>query len=68
MTTTYERLLTADEVAQALQVSAHQVRDMARAGALPALKVGREWRFRPSSVDAWAIQREAQWRRSQDAS
>jgi excisionase family DNA binding protein len=42
---TKENLLTTREVASQLRVSTSTVRRMARLGRLPALRVGRLWRF-----------------------
>ena len=42
---TKENLLTTREVAVRLKVSASTVRRMAREGRLPALRVGKLWRF-----------------------
>ena len=38
-------LLTIQEVAMLLKVSRQHVRKMIRAGLLPAVKIGREWRI-----------------------
>lgn len=38
------KLLTVREVAGLFQTTRQQVRKMIRSGALPAVKVGREWR------------------------
>jgi excisionase family DNA binding protein len=45
------RLLTAREVQDRLQVDATTIYRMAADGRLPAVKVGRQWRFPASSVD-----------------
>ena len=42
---TRENLLTTFEVAERLKVSASTVRRLARQGRLPAVRVGRLWRF-----------------------
>lgn len=39
------QLMTSAEVAQALRLSAYQVREYVRTGVLPAFRVGRELRF-----------------------
>jgi excisionase family DNA binding protein len=46
----YEPLWTVDEVAQFLNFKPGTIREMARKGKLPAIKVGREWRFRKVSL------------------
>jgi excisionase family DNA binding protein len=45
-----EPLLTVEEVARYLRLEPETVRAMARRGELPALKVGRVWRFSKSSL------------------
>jgi excisionase family DNA binding protein len=46
-----ERWVTVEEVAEHLSVTPAWVRNMARAGELPAAKFGTYWRFRISDVD-----------------
>ena len=43
-------LLTVDEVAKILRLKPETIRSMARRGDLPAIKLGRVWRFRSSSI------------------
>ncbi len=43
-------LLTVDEVAKYLRLKPETIRSMARRGDLPAIKLGRVWRFRRSSI------------------
>ncbi len=43
-------LLTVDEVARILRLKPETIRSMARRGDLPAIKLGRVWRFRSSSI------------------
>ena len=43
-------LLTVDEVAKILRLQPETIRSMARRGDLPAIKLGRVWRFRRSSI------------------
>ncbi|MFD7860939.1 helix-turn-helix domain-containing protein [Streptomyces sp. NPDC059783] len=45
------RLHTADDVAEALQVSPWWVKEQARRGRIAALKVGGAWRFTAAQVD-----------------
>lgn len=47
------KLLTADEVAELLSVGRSTVHDWARAGALPAYRVGRVVRFDPDLLERW---------------
>ena len=53
ITMSSEPLVTPDEVASYLSVSEAWVAEQARAGAIPAIKLGRYWRFRLSEVEAW---------------
>ena len=48
-----DRLLTPDDVADLLQVSAEWVRERARLGDLPSVKLGHYRRFHRSDIDAW---------------
>lgn len=48
-----ERLLEVPEVGKLLGLSEKSVRDKARTGELPAVRVGREWRFMPSRLQSW---------------
>ena len=47
--------LTSDEVVQALENDPH-LRRLAVACVLPAVRVGDEWRFRRSDLEAWVAQ------------
>ena len=49
----FEPLLTAHEVAALLRIHEKTVLAFARAGKLPAVRVGKAWRFRASALDAW---------------
>lgn len=46
-------LLTAEEVAGMIQVSPAWVQEQARRGEIPALKLGRWWRFERGEVEHW---------------
>jgi excisionase family DNA binding protein len=48
-----DSLMTLEEVAAYLRLSKDTVYRMAKAGAVPACKVGNQWRFRPVEVEAW---------------
>ena len=52
------RLLTLSEAARLLQVSTRTLHRMIRSGALPALKVGGQWRVRETQLQQWVEQRE----------
>jgi len=51
-----DTLMTLDEVAAYLRLSKDTVYRMAQSGRIPASKVGTQWRFRQSDVDAWLEQ------------
>ena len=46
-------MLTAKEMQDRLQVDRSTIYRMAEAGRLPAIKVGKQWRFPADKVDAW---------------
>lgn len=48
-----ERLLSSKEVSELLGIHPKVVERMAARRELPALKVGRFWRYRASALDAW---------------
>ena len=50
---TDETFLTTEEVLEYLQVNLRTVYRLVKAGKLPAVRVGRQWRFRRSDIDAW---------------
>lgn len=52
-TPTLPRLLTAKEVAQQLHVSIWRIHEWTRSRGLPAVHVGRNYRYDPRAVDAW---------------
>ncbi len=47
------RLLKADEVAEALQVPKPRVYELARQQVLPAVRIGRQIRFRQEAIETW---------------
>lgn len=47
-----ERLLTVSQVADEFQVTSQTIRNWIDSGALPAIRVGRQFRLRRSDVDA----------------
>ncbi len=53
MNATSERWLSVEEIAVHLGVSKESIYRWADVGKLPANKVGRQWRFKVSEVDAW---------------
>lgn len=48
-----DEILTLPEVAQLLKVAEKTVYTMAQKGEVPAFKVGGQWRFRRTDLDAW---------------
>lgn len=57
-----DEILTLPEVAQLLKVAEKTVYTMAQFGELPAFKVGGQWRFCRTDLDAWI---DAKTRRSE---
>jgi excisionase family DNA binding protein len=45
--------LTTDEVLKYLQVNLRTIYRLIKSGKLPAVRVGRQWRFRRRDIDAW---------------
>ena len=48
-----ETFLTTDDVLGYLRVNLRTVYRLIKAGKIPAVRVGRQWRFRKSDLDAW---------------
>ena len=48
-----ETFLTTEEVLEYLQVNLRTVYRLIKAGRIPAVRVGRQWRFRKTDLDAW---------------
>ena len=48
-----EAFLTTEEVLEYLQVNLRTVYRLIKAGKIPAVRVGRQWRFRKRDIDAW---------------
>jgi excisionase family DNA binding protein len=53
----HKMLWTSREVAEWLGVTTRTVCLWAELGELPALRVGRQWRFRPDTLDGWLRQK-----------
>lgn len=51
--------LTTEEVLGCLKVTPRTVYRLIRIGELPAVRVGRQWRFRRSDLENWLAAREA---------
>jgi excisionase family DNA binding protein len=47
------RLLTVTEVSDYLQLNPRTVLKMAQSGEIPAVKIARQWRFKPEWVESW---------------
>jgi excisionase family DNA binding protein len=54
-----EACLTTDEVLVYLKVTPRTIYRLIRTGELPALRVGRQWRFRRPDLDAWLARQAA---------
>lgn len=64
-----EVFLTTEEVLEYLQVNLRTVYRLIKAGKIPAVRVGRQWRFRKRDIDAWLEgQRPAQGRAGSEPS
>ena len=48
-----ETFLTTEDVLEYLQVNLRTVYRLIKAGKIPAVRVGRQWRFRKRDIDAW---------------
>jgi excisionase family DNA binding protein len=49
----YEAVVRAEQIAPMLDCSTKTVLRMAKAGQIPAVQIGKLWRFRKSAIDAW---------------
>jgi excisionase family DNA binding protein len=50
---TDDHFLTTEEVLDYLQVNLRTIYRLIKAGKIPAVRVGRQWRFRKKDIDAW---------------
>jgi excisionase family DNA binding protein len=62
-----ESFLTTEEVLDYLQVNLRTVYRLIKAGKIPAVRVGRQWRFRKRDIDAWLESSRPDTRLSADA-
>ncbi len=53
-----QEILTAQDIAQLLQMHIMTVYKLAESGELPGFKVGRQWRFRREALDEWCRAKE----------
>lgn len=49
-------LVTSQEVAEYLRVQPSTVRRLASKGRIPAVKIGKQWRFSLEKIQEWAIE------------
>ncbi len=49
----FEPLLDTEEAAKLLRMHPRTLRTKARRGSVPAIQVGKRWRFRASTLDRW---------------
>jgi excisionase family DNA binding protein len=49
----YTPFLTTEEVLACLKVDPRTIYRLIKAGELPAVRIGRQWRFRRADLDAW---------------
>lgn len=54
---TADQLLTASQLATRWQVPASHVYRLTREGKLPAVKLGRYWRYRRDQIEQWELAR-----------
>lgn len=58
---TDETFMTTDEVLDYLQVNLRTVYRLIKAGRIPAVRVGRQWRFRKQDLDHWLDGQRTAW-------
>ena len=49
----FEPLIDTEEAARLLRMHPRTLRTKARRGSIPAVQVGKRWRFRASTLDRW---------------
>lgn len=54
-----EEVLTIDELSDYLKISKSTLYKLAQDGSIPGQKVGKHWRFRRKTINAWLDNREA---------
>jgi excisionase family DNA binding protein len=55
--TEFEPLLDSEEAAAMLKIHPKTLQRLARSGEISAVQIGKLWRFRASSLNAWLVQR-----------
>ncbi|MBC7255014.1 MAG: helix-turn-helix domain-containing protein [Chloroflexi bacterium] len=58
-----EMLLTVKQVAQYLQLKESTIYSWAQSGKIPAIKIGRTWRFRRGDLDDW-LEQHLRWEKA----
>jgi len=53
--------LTTEEVLDYLRVTPRTIYRLIRSGELPAIRIGRQWRFRRTDLDDWLDRQKAVW-------
>jgi len=56
---TYSAFVTTEEVLSCLKVNPRTIYRLIRTGELPAIRIGRQWRFRRSDLDAFLDRQQA---------
>jgi excisionase family DNA binding protein len=59
MTGEPERLLTPDDLSELLGVPRQFIIKQSHAGKIPAIKIGKAWRFRRTTIDRWLTENES---------
>ena len=54
---TYDEMMTVEDVAKYLKLKPQTIYKWAQENRLPAIKLGKEWRFRKSLLDKWLDQK-----------
>ena len=54
-----ERWLSVEDISAHLGVSKESIYRWSESGKMPAYKLGRQWKFKASEVDAWVMNDEA---------
>lgn len=52
-----QKLMTIKELADYLRLSKVTVYKMTRQGKIPALKIGKQWRYNKAEIDTWVKQK-----------
>ncbi len=51
-------LWTPDDLVRLFKLDRQTVLRLARGGEIPAIKLGKAWRFRPAAIEQWLLQSE----------